>query len=65
MIPNCLNVAIRKEKLATKNSAEAKSLGDLGDRSRLLLEQRGGFLEAVDLAKRTVLGLAHFEPFHH
>lgn len=31
MIPDCLNIAFRKEEIATKNSAKPVSLGNLGN----------------------------------
>ena len=59
MIPDCLNIAFGKDKIAAENSAETKPLGDFGNSSRRLPQQRGSLVEAVDLANGMVFRLTH------
>jgi hypothetical protein len=54
-----LNVSFGKKQITAENRAETVPLGDLGDPTRRLPQQRGSLLKTINLAKR----VTHFRTF--
>jgi len=59
MIPDCLDVTFGKKQITAEDRTETVSLGDLGDPTRRLPQQRGSLLKTINLAKR----VTHFRTF--
>jgi hypothetical protein len=54
-----LNVTFGKKQITAENRAETVPLGDLGDPTRRLAQQRGSLLKTINLAKQ----VTHFRTF--